>query len=134
MHRPYNHPLDFEVEEDIYKYQSAWAPAFKCPLTHAAHRGCPAVVALLSTLHADLGVAVGRVEPASLLPLLSLLQELEGQSRGLAVLLEHKCCDCSRDLHVALVPRFLSYDGVSVGVTCPVALRQKPISVCFLPS
>lgn len=90
------------------------------------HRGRPAVVALLPGLHADLGVAVGRVEPARLLPLLPLLQELEGQPRGAAVhvLGEHEARDGGGDLHVALVPRLFPHDGVSVGVARPVALRR----------
>lgn len=90
------------------------------------HRGRPAVVALLPGLHADLGVAVGRVEPARLLPLLPLLQELEGQPRGahVHVLGEHEARDGGGDLHVALVPRLFPHDGVSVGVTRPVTLRR----------
>lgn len=96
---------------------------FTSPYTH---RGRPAVVALLSALHANLGVAVGRVEPARLLPLLSLLQELEGQPCGTSVhvLCEHICRDCGGDLHVALVPWLFSHNRVPVGVTCPVALQQ----------
>lgn len=94
--------------------------------THTAHRGCPAVVALLSTLHVDLGVAVRGVEPACLLPLLPLLQELEGQPRGtFPILLEHKGSDGGGDLHLALVPWLLPDDGMPVGVTCPVALQQE---------
>lgn len=94
--------------------------------THAAHRGCPAVVALLSTLHVDLGVAVGGVEPARLLPLLSLLQELEGQPRGaVPVLLEHEGSDSGRDLYLALVPWLLPDDGMPVGITRSVALQQE---------
>lgn len=104
--------------------------------THTAHRGRPAAVALLSALHADLGVAVGRVEPARLLPLLSLLQELEWQPCGhtVSILLECKCRDSGRNLHVALVPWLLADNGVPVGVTRPVALQQEIRShlVCFL--
>lgn len=95
--------------------------------THSAHRGCPAVVALLSALHANLGVAVGRVEPACLLPLLPLLEELEGQPCGpsVGVLREHKRCDRGGDLHLVLVPRLLPHDWVPVGVTRPIALQQE---------
>lgn len=80
---------------------------------------------LIPGLHADLGVAVGRVEPARLLPLLPLLQELERQPRGTAVviLVEREGRDGGRDLHVALVPRLLPNDGVPVGIARPVALH-----------
>lgn len=92
--------------------------------TPTAHRGGSAVVALVSALHADLGVAVGRVEPARLLSLLPLLQELEGQSRGVVVLFECERRDGGGDLHFALVPRLVPYNGVSVGVAGPVPLRE----------
>lgn len=91
------------------------------------HRGRPAVVALLSALHADLGVTVGRIEPACFLPLLPLLQELEGQPRGTSVhvLWEHECRDRRGDLHLALVPWLFSDNRVPVGVTCPVTLQNR---------
>lgn len=92
----------------------------------ASHRGCPAVVAVLSALHADLGVAVGRVEPARLLPLLPLLLELQGQPRGGAVhvVREHERRDGGGDFHVALVPGLFPHDWLPVGVTRPVTLQR----------
>lgn len=97
--------------------------ASACPVTH---RGRPAVVAVLSAVHVDLGVAVGRVEPARLLPLLPLLQELQGQPRGstVRVLGEHERRDRGGDFHVALVPWLLSHDRLPVGVARPVTLQQ----------
>lgn len=106
---------------------------FCFPLLSVTHRGCPAVVAVLSALHADLGVAVGRVEPARLLPLLPLLQELQGQPRGGAVhvLREHERRDGGGDFHIALVPWLFSHDRLPVGVTRPVTLRQGILCVDF---
>lgn len=103
-------------------FSPVWDDGF---FSFPSHRGCPAVVALLSTLQADLGVAVGWVEPTSFFSLLPLLQELEGQPSGVAVLVERERCDSGRDLHFTLVPRLLSHDGVSVGVAGPVALWGK---------
>lgn len=92
-----------------------------------AHRGRPAVVAVLSAVHVDLGVAVGGVEPARLLPLLPLLQELQGQPRGSAVhvLREHERRDRGGDFHIALVSWLISHNGLPVGVACPVTLQQR---------
>lgn len=102
-------------------YQHCCSAAFP-----ASHRGCPAVVAVLSALHADLGVAVGRVEPARLLPLLPLLQELQGEPRGSAVhvIREHERRDGGGDFHVALVPWLFPHNRLPVGVTRPVTLQQ----------
>lgn len=122
MRNQLHHLADLNSSAELWTFQ------------HAAHRGRPAAVALVSTLHADLGVAVGRVEPARLLPLLPLLQELEGQSCGdaVSILLKHERRDSGRDLHVALVPRLVPDDGVPVGVTRPVALHEEKTSAARL--
>lgn len=112
-------PLDSAVS--LQKLSSSSEFVFHTP---PAHRGSSAVVALISALHADLGVAVGRVEPACLLSLLPLLQELEGQPSGIAILFECKRRDGGRDLHLALVSGLLPDDGVSVGVAGPVTLKN----------
>lgn len=98
-----------------------------CEPFPVAHRGRPAVVAVLPTVHVDLGVAVGRVEPARLLPLLPLLQELQGQPGGSAVhvLREHERRDRGGDFHIALVSRLFSHNRLPVGVACPVTLQQR---------
>lgn len=106
--------------QNMYKH---WCSTSAFPVTH---RSCPAVVAVFSALNADFGVAVGRVEPARLLPLLPLLQELQGQPRGSAlhVLGEHERRDGGGDFHIALVSWLFSHNGLPVGVTRPVTLQQ----------
>lgn len=92
-----------------------------------SHRGSAAVVVLLADLQADLGVAVGGVEPARLLPLVALQQEVEGLPRGSALVLvrvlEAEASDGGWDLHLTLVSRLLPDHRVAVSVACPVTLQ-----------
>lgn len=96
-----------------------------------SHRGGAAVVVLLSDLQVDLGVTIGGVEPARLLPLVALQHEVEGQPGGTALVLllvrvlEAESCDCGRDLHLALVTRLIPDHRVAVCVACPVALQGR---------
>lgn len=86
---------------------------------------------LLGDLQVDLGVAVGGVEPARLLPLVALQHEVEGQPGGtglvlllvLVLALETEARDGGRDLHLALVTRLIPDHRVAVGVACTVALQ-----------
>lgn len=97
---------------------------------HGLGPGAAAVLFVSILCHADLGVAVGRVEPPGLLPLLSLGQEAQRTPRGAVLVIEHEGRNRGGNLHVALVTGLLTHNGVSVGIACPVALRTTRGSAC----
>src|SRR4029434_11307488 len=95
------------------------------PLSLSPYLGAWVALGAVALADVDLHVAVGRVEPAGLLSLLPLLEQLAGQPRRRVLLLERERRHRGRDLHRALVPRLVPHGGVAVGEDRPGGLRAQ---------
>lgn len=97
-------------------------PVTDC-VCHSNHGLGASVLFTGSLRHIHFHIGVRWIEPACFLSLLSLLQYSQRKMWSVIVV-EREPSYCRRNLHFALVSRFLPHDGVSVRVACSITLKE----------